>query len=72
MQIEESAKKSVEAASNGAAILKLYNKWHEKASVEEEEEDGAGGSRVSTSHTSKKGLLSKVKATIQRDKKVRR
>ncbi len=55
MQVEESAKKSVEAASNGGAILKLYNKWHERAVHEEGEEE-----RVPASLQKKRGLLSKV------------
>ncbi len=73
MQVEESAKKSVEAASSGAAILKLYNKWHEKLGEEETSEEGAGGGRVATNQSKeKKGLLSKVKASISssKDKKV--
>lgn len=40
LQIEESAKKSVEA-STGSAALKLYNRWHEK--VEEGEREGVQG-----------------------------
>lgn len=40
LQIEESAKKSVEA-STGSAVLKLYNRWHEK--VEEGEREGMQG-----------------------------
>ena len=66
MQVEESAKKSVEAASSGSAILKLYNKWHEKLMLDESGED-----RVSTSQV-KKGLLSKVKASIQSGSKEKR
>lgn len=64
MQVEESAKKSVEGASHGSSILKLYNKWHEKLMGEGEEEEST---RVSTNHANKekKGLLSKVKASIQ-------
>lgn len=56
--MEDSAKKSVESASSGSAILKLYNKWHEKlVTGEGGEEEG----RTTTSGKEKKGLLSKVK-----------
>lgn len=53
----------MEGASSGSAILKLYNRWHEKLVSEE--------TRVNTSSKEKKGFISKVKATIQsKDKKV--
>ena len=48
LQVEESAKKSIEGASNGSAIVKLYNKWHEKV------EEGR------TTKGSRKSLLSKI------------
>ena len=69
-QIEESAKRSVEGASSGAAILKLYNKWHEKMLLGESA-GGEDSGRVAThSSKEKKGLLSKVKASIQKTTKV--
>lgn len=61
MQVEESAKKTVEGASNGSAILKLYNKWHDKVF--------SSGSMDSVERSpSKKGFLSKVKAHYGKDK----
>lgn len=70
LQVEESAKKSVESASHGSAILKLYNKWHEKLAEEEMGEEGGSG-RVASNQANKekKGLLSKVKATIHSGRK---
>lgn len=64
----------MEGASHGSSILKLYNKWHEKLMGEEVTEEE--NVRVSTNHANKekKGILSKVKASIQsggKDKKVR-
>lgn len=68
LQVEESAKKSIEAASSGSAILKLYNKWHEKLAAESMEEEGR--TRIA-SGKEKKGLLSKVKASIQSKEKTK-
>ena len=54
-QIEESAKKSVEAATSSSSVLKLYNRWYEK--VEGGEGEGEG---------EKKGLLQRMKGAIQK------
>ena len=63
LQLEDSAKKSVEGASSGSAILKLYNKWQEKLVSEE--------NRINTPSKERKGFISKVKATIHsKDKRV--
>jgi len=51
-QIEESAKKSVEAATSSSSVLKLYNRWYEN--VEAGEGEGE-----------KKGLLQRMKKTIK-------
>lgn len=69
-QVEESAKKSVEGASHGSAILKLYNKWHEKLMGEEGEEGGSTRVSANLANKEKKGLLSKVKASMHSIKKV--
>lgn len=57
--MEDSGKKCVEGAGSGSAILKLYNKWHEKLMESSEEE--CGGGRLTSGSSGKKGLLSKVK-----------
>lgn len=51
-QIEESAKKSVEAATSSSSVLKLYNRWYEN--VEAGEGEGE-----------KKGLLQRMKGAIK-------
>ncbi len=51
VQIEESAKKPVEATSSSSDVLKLYNKWYEKLEPAED--------------TKEKGLFQKVKKAIK-------
>ena len=51
VQIEESAKKAVEATSSGSDVLRLYNKWYEKVEPAED--------------TKEKGLFQKVKKAIK-------
>ena len=51
VQIEESAKKPVEATSSGSDVLRLYNKWYEKVEP--------------TEGTKEKGLFQKVKKAIK-------
>ena len=59
VQIEESAKRPIEGASSGSAILKLYNKWYNML-----EEERASTTALSNTD-SKKTLFGKVKASIQ-------